>query len=129
VIRGKRGRNRDNEREREKESTSKATVLMTHTWRDNTSIIVLIRFAAGSQGLLIAAHLIIASKMGGKVGLICGSCWSGKYSTYESADSSLSCYQDLKLFDFPILIGPFCKDRRLFTITPRNDCSVISKCG
>lgn len=55
---------------------------MTGTWRDKTSITLLLRFTAGSKDLLIAAHLVIARKMGGKVGLICGSCWSGKYSTY-----------------------------------------------
>lgn len=57
---------------------------MTGTWLDGTSITPLIRFTARSEVLSIAAHLVFARKMGGKVGLICGSCWSGKYSTYNT---------------------------------------------
>lgn len=59
---------------------------MTRTWRDSTSV-ALLRLTAGSSKCLVAvAHLVVAGrKMGGKVGLICGSCWSGKYSKYRFA--------------------------------------------
>lgn len=70
-----------------------ATVPMTGTWRDSTSITLLIRFTAGSKDRSIAAHLVVARKMGGKVGLICGSCWSGKYSTYKSVNYSISIFE------------------------------------
>ncbi|KYN03305.1 Pleckstrin homology domain-containing family A member 7 [Cyphomyrmex costatus] len=69
------------------------TVPMTGTWCDKTSITLLLRFTAESKDLLIAAHLVIARKMGGKVGLICGSCWSGKYSTYIKSISTRSMRQ------------------------------------
>lgn len=74
---------------------------MTRTWHASTSIALLIRFTTGSEGRLpLAACLIIARRMGGKVGLICGSCWSGKYSTYETpANTPASLYLRLCRFD------------------------------
>lgn len=76
--------------ENDEDETRKARdTLMTRLWpriehcalesvtkRTNATLLVL------SACLKLGVRVWTRRKMGGKVGLICGSCWSGKYSMY-----------------------------------------------
>lgn len=96
--------------ENDEDETRKARdTLMTRLWpriehcalesvtkRTNATLVL-------SACLKLGVRVWTRRKMGGKVGLICGSCWSGKYSMYTTTIISFSIYRSKRLTSSPII--------------------------